>query len=51
MSVYVLLALLLNRAFLGRDAYLHVLGYGPETVCMLIVLGVVVFRRPTVSSS
>jgi len=48
MSLYVVLALLLNREMLGRERYLLLLSYHTQTLCMLLLLGVVVLRRPTV---
>jgi alpha-1,2-mannosyltransferase len=50
MAVYAVLALLLNREFLGRARYIVLLSYGVQTVCMLLVLAVVMLRRPTAAS-
>lgn len=47
MVVYVVLSLLLNREVLGKERYLLLLSGGTHTVCMLLVLGVVMLRRPT----
>jgi alpha-1,2-mannosyltransferase len=48
MSVYVVFALLLNREVLGRERSILLLGDGAQTLCMLLVLAVIVLRRPTV---
>jgi alpha-1,2-mannosyltransferase len=47
MWLYIVLALLLNREVLGRGRYLVLLSYNVRTLCMLLVLGVLIFRRPT----
>lgn len=47
MVVYVAFALVLNREFLGRERYVLLLSYGAQTLCMLLVLGVIMLRRPT----
>lgn len=47
MAAYVVLALLLNREFLGRERYIVLLSYGAQTACMLLVLAVIMRRRPT----
>jgi len=49
MAAYVVLALLLNREFLGRARYIVLLGYGAQTACMLVVLAVIMRRAPTAS--
>jgi alpha-1,2-mannosyltransferase len=51
MGLYAVLSLLLNREVLGRDVYLLLLGAGLHTVCMLLLLTVLLFRRPTVAGS
>lgn len=50
MTAYVVLALVLNREFLGRERYVLLLSYGTQTLCMLLVLGVIVLRRPTAAT-
>jgi alpha-1,2-mannosyltransferase len=40
MGLYFVLAVILNRELLGRDAYLFLLAHGLHTVCILLVLGV-----------
>jgi len=47
MVAYVALALVLNREFLGRERYVALLSYGAQTLCLLLVLAVIVLRRPT----
>ena len=49
MAAYVVLALVLNREVLGKDLYLLLLSYYSHTLCMLLVLGVLLVRRPTLS--
>jgi len=39
--------LLLNRELLGRERYIVLLGYGTQTACMLLMLTLVMLRRPT----
>jgi len=46
-AVYALFALALNREFLGRERYVLLLSYGTQTLCMLLVLAVIMLRRPT----
>jgi len=48
-TVYVILALVLNREVLGRERYVLLLNYGTQTLCMLLVLAVIALRRPTVA--
>jgi alpha-1,2-mannosyltransferase len=50
MTAYVILALVLNREFLGRERYVLLLSDGTQTLCMLLVLGVIALRRPTATS-
>jgi alpha-1,2-mannosyltransferase len=47
MAAYVVFALVLNREFLGREHYLLLLSYGAQTLCMILVLTVIMLRRPT----
>ena len=47
MAAYVVFALVLNRELLGKGLYLLLLSYHSHTVCMLLVLGVLLLRRPT----
>ena len=47
MAAYVVLALLLNRELLGRARYIVLLSWGAQTACMLLVLAVIILRRPT----
>ena len=47
MCLYVLLSLVLNREILGKATYLLLLGYGVHTLALLVILGVILFRRPT----
>ena len=47
MWLFVFLSLGLNRELLGRDNYLLLLSYQMHTICMLIVLGVLLWTRPT----
>jgi len=47
MGVYAVMALILNREILGRDLSLLVLSYSIHTLALLLVLAVVLFRRPT----
>ena len=47
MAAYVVFALVLNREVLGKDLYLLLLSYHSHTLCMLLVLGVLLARRPT----
>ena len=45
---YIVLAVVLNREMLGRDVYLLLLSYHIHTIALLLVLGVLLLRRPTV---
>ncbi|MBI4574166.1 MAG: DUF2029 domain-containing protein [candidate division NC10 bacterium] len=45
---YMVLAVVLNREMLGRDVYLLLLSYHIHTIALLLVLGVLLLRRPTV---
>ncbi len=47
MWVYTVPALVLNREILGRDLNLLFLGYSMHTLAMLLVLAVILGRRPT----
>ena len=51
MWAYVVLAIVLNREVLGKETYLLLLSYHIHTLAMLLVLGVIVFRRPTVAAT
>jgi alpha-1,2-mannosyltransferase len=46
LAVYAALALLLNREFVGKGAYLALLALGMHTVAMGIVLALLLLRRP-----
>ena len=46
LCILIMLALGLNRELLGRDTYLVLLGLGLHTVCLLLLLGIVVFACP-----
>jgi hypothetical protein len=48
MAAYAVLALVLNREILGRDLSLLVLSYSIHTLALLLLLAVVLLRRPTV---
>ena len=47
MSVYALFSLILTREVLGRAHYMVLLAFHTQTVCMLIVLGLIVICCPT----
>jgi len=47
---YVILALLLNRELLGKGDYILLLSYHIHTLALLLVLAVILFRRPAVHS-
>ncbi len=49
MGVYFVLAVVLNREVLGRDFYLLLLSFHLHTIALLLILGVLLLRRPTVS--
>jgi alpha-1,2-mannosyltransferase len=44
--VYAALSLLLNREIIGHSAYLWLLAAGLHTLCLLLLLGILVFARP-----
>jgi alpha-1,2-mannosyltransferase len=46
MIAYAILALVLNRELLGRATYLVLLDHGLHTLCLLLLLGVLLLRRP-----
>lgn len=48
LAIYVMFSLVLNRALLGRDHYLMLLGFHIHTACMLILLVLMLWLRPTV---
>ncbi len=48
MGVYIVLAVVLNRELLGRDVSLLLLSYHIHSIALLLVLGVLLLRRPTV---
>jgi hypothetical protein len=48
MAAYVVLALVLNREVLGRDLSLLALSYSIHTLALLLLLAVLLLRRPTV---
>jgi hypothetical protein len=50
MAAYVVFALVLNREVLGKGLYLLMLSYHLHTLCMLLVLGVLLMRRPTAAA-
>jgi len=45
MGVYAILALVLNRSVIGKARYQVLLGYHVQTLCMLLVLGVLMRRQ------
>ncbi len=45
MAVYAVLALVLNRSAIGKARYQVLLEYHVQTLCMLLVLGVLMRRR------
>jgi hypothetical protein len=47
MGAYAVMALALNREILGRDLSLLVLSYSMHTLALLLVLAVLLLRRPT----
>jgi len=47
MGAYAVMALVLNREILGRDLSLLVLSYSMHTLALLLVLAVLLLRRPT----
>lgn len=47
MWTYVVLAVVLNRELLGKDTYILLLSYHIHTLAMLLVLAVLLLRRPT----
>jgi hypothetical protein len=47
MLLFVLLSVVLTRDLLGKQNYDVLLGYHIQTLCMLIVFGVVLLRHPT----
>ncbi len=49
--LYATLAIVLSRAVLGRDNSLVLLGYHTHTLAMLLLLGVLMARRPTALAS
>lgn len=51
LGVYVILALILNREFLGREHYVLLLSYGTQTLCMLLVLALITLRCPTIPAA
>lgn len=50
LALYAFLALALNREVLGRVLYLDLLTYGLHTVALLVLLAVLLIRRPRVES-
>ena len=50
MAAYVVFALVLNREVVGKGLYLLMLSYHLHTLCMLLVLGVLLMRRPTAAA-
>jgi len=51
MVAYVMFALVLNREVIGRQGSLILLGYQVHTWCVLVILGILVLRQPTVGSA
>ena len=47
MWVYVVLALVLNREIVGKDLSLVLLSYHIHTLALLLVLAIILLRRPT----
>jgi alpha-1,2-mannosyltransferase len=45
--VYAILAVVLNREVVTRELYLVFLSYHAQTLCMLLILAVLMLRRPT----
>lgn len=50
MAAYVVLSIVLNRDLLGRQTTLLLLSYHTHTLGMLLVLGVLLMRRPTAAA-
>jgi hypothetical protein len=50
MAAYVVLSIVLNRDLLGRETNLLLLSYHTHTLGMLLVLGVLLMRRPTAAA-
>ena len=50
MAAYVVLSIVLNRDLLGRETTLLLLSYHTHTLGMLLVLGVLLMRRPTAAA-
>lgn len=46
LAAYAFLSLVLNRELIGREAYLHLLALGLHTWCMLLLLALLLRRRP-----
>lgn len=51
MWAYVVLAIMLNREVLGKATSILLLSYHIHTLAMLLVLGVILFRCPTVAAT
>jgi hypothetical protein len=49
MAAYIVFALVLNREILGKARYSVLLDYHVHTLCMLLILGVLMLRRRTLS--
>lgn len=45
--LYVIMAIFLNRELLGKDLYLVLLSYHIHTLCQLLILGLLMWVRPT----
>jgi hypothetical protein len=48
--VYILLSLVLTRGLLGKDTYMVLLSYHTQTICVLLLLGLLMVLRPTENS-